>query len=412
MKILVLSNLYPPNAIGGYERLCFETACALSARNHQIYVLTSNYGGLSKDYPGQHIDRSLQLLADEHDIYNPYEALETEKKEINEKNINVLKQKLEAIQPDILFVWNLYFFDTSFLHAIQRMRCRAVFLLTDNWLMLCFNPTFWARYYKGVIQNSVPWKATVLEIIGKFQNWIHPHLFHIHAEAIFPSRFMKSLYGQSGFRFIDTGVIPHGVRLPSPADSAYRNRSGLVAMDSIRLLFAGRVVEVKGVHTILEALPKIIRSLPEKRIHLTILGDCRDRSFMQKVSALIDRHSLRENVRFQSMVMESELFAIFQDYDIFLFPSLYEPFSLTLIHALASGIPVVASNAGGNREIICHGRNGLLFSVGDVGGLSGAVLMLVEQPELRKTISEQARFESREYSFDNMLNGIENYLRR
>ena len=53
MRILVLSNLYPPNVVGGYERLCFEVTSALAASGHDMTVLTSRHGGKRDDYPGQ-----------------------------------------------------------------------------------------------------------------------------------------------------------------------------------------------------------------------------------------------------------------------------------------------------------------------------------------------------------------------
>ena len=53
MRILVLSNLYPPNVVGGYERLCFEVTAGLAAMGHEMVVLTSRYGGKVADYPGQ-----------------------------------------------------------------------------------------------------------------------------------------------------------------------------------------------------------------------------------------------------------------------------------------------------------------------------------------------------------------------
>ena len=74
---------------------------------------------------------------------------------------------------------------------------------------------------------------------------------------------MKSLYTQAGFKFRKTAVIPHGVRLMQREDGEYLDRMVPVKNGCIRLLFAGRVVEMKGVHTILEALPEIILGLPK-----------------------------------------------------------------------------------------------------------------------------------------------------
>jgi glycosyltransferase involved in cell wall biosynthesis len=264
MNILIVSNLYPPNVVGGYERLCFEVASALVDANHRISVLTSNYGGKLADYPGQDVDRSLRMLADTDDIYKGFSASESEKKAINDHNLAVLERKLAVVQPDVVFVWNLFFLDASFLSAIQSSGVRTVFLLTDNWLILFLKPAFWYRYFTGGVLASRSWPAVIRSALGNLWARMFPDNISIAGEAIFPSLFMQAFYAQAGCRFQKSVVIPHGVHLLSHEEDAYRNRLEAVEKGGIHLLFAGRVVEMKGVHTILEALPEIIQDC---RIH-------------------------------------------------------------------------------------------------------------------------------------------------
>jgi glycosyltransferase involved in cell wall biosynthesis len=411
MNILIISNLYPPNEVGGYERLCFGMASALADGNNGISVLTSGYGGLLEDFPGQKVERSLQLLADEKDIYNTYSASAARKKAVNLHNARVLERKLAEVRPDVLFVWNLFFLDRSFLQAIQDADCRTVFLLTDNWLILFLRPGFWYRYFTGDVLSSRSWTAAIRAGLGRLMARIRRKNLPVHGEAIFPSRFMQVFYDQAGFRFRRTAVIPHGVRLNKHEEGEYRDRTALVEKGWIRLLFAGRIVEMKGVHTILEALPEIIWGLPGSQIRLMVLGEARDREYMKKLEAMILRLNLGRMVEFQPTVQESDLFGVFQAHDIFLFPSLYEPFSLTLIHALASGIPVVASDVGGNKEIVFPGRTGLLFSKGDSRSLAKAVLDLAGKPNLRQAVAVEARKASRGFTFQTMVQQVEAYLR-
>lgn len=410
MNVLFISNLYPPNGVGGYERLCFDMASALTVENHRISVLTSNYGGRIEAYPAQNVDRSLQLLADTRDIYNVYSASEAQKNVINADNTAALERKLAEVRPDVIFVWNLFFFDPSFLYAIQAAGCRTVFLLTDNWLILFLRPAFWRRYFTMDILSSRSWKAQIRSVVGRLLARNHPENSHIHGEAIFPSRFMKALYTQAGFKFRETLVIPHGVSLLQHADAAYRDRMTFIETGWIRLLFAGRVVEMKGVHTILEAMPEISRRFPQIAVRLTILGDTQDRQYLKKIETIIHQLNLSGKIDFRPSVQEPDLFDLFQAHDIFLFPSLYEPFSLTLIHALAAGIPVVASDVGGNREIVFPGRTGLLFSKGNPRSLADAVYHIVNKPTLRYQMSMEARKLARNYSFQAMAQKVEAFL--
>ncbi len=410
MNILFISNLYPPNVVGGYERLCFDMASALAAGNHRVSVLTSNYGGRVENYSGQDVERSLRLLADGSDIYRSFSASGDERKAINAHNTTVLAHKLTDVKPDVLFVWNLFFFDRSLLHAIQTANCRTVFLLTDNWYILFLKPEFWYGYFIKEILSSHSWMPAIRAFFARLHSSVHLRSLSVNCRAIFPSRFMHELYIQAGFRFRGSVVIPHGVKLSLHHDSEYRDRLVPVAKSRLQLLFAGRVVEMKGVHTILEALPEIIRALPETDVRLTVLGDCRDGQYVKRLEGMIRRLDLGENVEFLAPIPVADLFGLFQDRDIFLFPSLYEPFSLTLIHAMAAGIPTVASDAGGNKEVVFPGRTGLLFSKGKPRSLARAVLNLVGNPTLCCTVSVGARKLAQEFSFQTMVQKIEAYL--
>lgn len=411
VNILFISNLYPPNVVGGYERLCFDMASALAAKNHDISVLTSNHGGLVENYSGQNVERSLRLLADERDIYKFFSASGVKKKEISAHNTTVLERKLAEVKPDVLFVWNLFFFDLSLLQTIQSACCRTVFLLTDNWFILFLRPDFWYQYFTREVLSSHSLTTAIRAVFTRLLSRMHSRDLSFNCKAIFPSRFMHELYFQAGFRFQDAVIIPHGIGLSQHQDGEFRDRPVPVEKGRLSLLFAGRVVEMKGAHTILEALPEIIRTLPGTEVRLALLGDNRDRQYLERLEGIIKRLDLEGNVEFLPPIPESELFCLFQNNDIFLFPSLYEPFSLTLIHAMASGIPVVASDVGGNKEIIFHGRTGLLFSKGDPKSLASAVLNLVGNPSLRRDLAVGARKMAREFTFQTMVQNVETYLR-
>ena len=62
MRVLFVSNLYPPNVVGGYEELCHEVASRFAARGHEVAVLTSCYGGRTQPIPGQVVHQSLRLI--------------------------------------------------------------------------------------------------------------------------------------------------------------------------------------------------------------------------------------------------------------------------------------------------------------------------------------------------------------
>jgi glycosyltransferase involved in cell wall biosynthesis len=221
---------------------------------------------------------------------------------------------------------------------------------------------------------------------------------------------MCDLYTEANIGFDSKSVIYHGVNLPDRPEGDFTNRTRPLQDQEIRLLIAGRIVEIKGVHLVIEALPLILRGLSDVKLKLTLQGDDRDRAYMSRLQARITQLDLGNKVEFAKSVPEDELFKLFQNHDIYLFPSLYEPFSLTLIHALSAGIPTVASNVGGNAEIVLHMQTGLLFPSSNIQKLAEAVIKLSTNGRLRQSISEKARKVAASYTFENMLDKVEQLL--
>jgi len=409
MRILFLSNLYPPNAVGGYERLCFEMASALAARQHEVAVLTSDHGGETADYPGQRIRRTWKLAVGKRAIYEPFEGSAAEKQAVDAHNIACLDEEMRAFAPDVLFVWNLFFLDTSLLRTIEKQRRPTVFLLTDNWMIVFLNAGFWHSYLtEHVLDGTHSWLRRLWLRMSRGGSSLSKPRFRLGGSAIFASRFMETLYRDAGITFSDSTVIYHGVTDSSAVPRVARDR--FLVRGEVRLLLAGRVVEVKGMHTAIDALPRIAARLPDRRILLTIVGDQGDPQYLQRLRDQIRRLDLDDRVRIQPPVVENELPALFSAHDIFLFPSLYEPFSLTLIHALRAGIPTVASDAGGNVEIVSDGRTGKVFRRADVRSLANQVVQLAHDDGLRAAVAEGGRRIAAEYTFSRMVDQVERYL--
>lgn len=410
MKLLFVSNLYPPNVVGGYERLCFEIAEALAARGHDVHVLTSHYGADKADYPRQTVHRSLKLFADDRNIYRPFTSSPEQCAEWSAHNVAELDRVLSEFRPDRIFVWNLYFFDASLLDAIKASGIIPVYLLTDNWLIAFLNPKFIEDYMRDRVFGGDPQhrSPTLLDRL-RIASGSLP--FRLPGNAIFASRFMQKLYTEAGFRFNGSEIVYHGVHLDPHAGFA-RARDQLRHTGKLRLLVAGRVVEIKGVHTAVEALPVIRAALPNLKVQLSIVGDSQDDTYLKRLNALAEEGGCSDAIEFLPPVASADLSALFDEHDIYLFPSLYEPFSLTLILGLHAGIPTVASDAGGNVEIIADDQTGLLFPRADAAALAECVRRLVEDPATRLRIAEGGAARAGQHEFSNMVTAIELALER
>jgi glycogen synthase len=419
MRILVLSNLYPPNAVGGYERLCHEVASGLVARGHALTVLTSRYGGEVAENSGQRILRELELLAGL-DIYAPFPGTVEDRAAVNTSNVQILRRVLDDVRPDVVFAWNLFFFDASLLAALEASDYRTVVMLTDNWLLVMHNPTFVRDFFRDIVHGAavfVPpppqaaWRAVAGRAKRRVQRMagIEPPL---EVEAIFGSYFMRDFYAAGGVRFRSHRVIHNGVKQAQRGTTRSPDRARLVLADTLRLLFAGRLVDLKGADTAVKALALLDpTALGVHRITLTIVGDGQDLVYMQNFAETISCSGRTADIDMRPIVAEAELPALFDAHDIYLFTSLYEPFSLTLIYALACGIPTIASRVGGNLEIIRDGKSGLLFRKGDASDLAGAIARLAENSVLRARLASEGQEVGRRFSLERMVSEVEQFLR-
>ncbi|WP_292045003.1 MULTISPECIES: glycosyltransferase family 4 protein [unclassified Brevundimonas] len=405
MKILIISNLYPPNVVGGYERLAFSVAEALAARGHDIHVLTSSYGGQVADYPGQSIQRSLRILADDHNIYHTPELSADERRRSNEHNVERFLSEISRIKPDVLFVWNLYFFDGSLIEAIEKCGVPASLFLTDNWLAVAQTPDRVGNYFENYVHGQKSFDTSVDLSGGDLRT--------IGASAIMGSDFIRTFYAACGYRFQSEATVHNGVAMGPETITPLRDRSALYSPGTLRILFAGRIVDIKGPEYCVRALKQVRTALgDEMQVELLIVGDVQDAPFFSRFEQLIASDTSGARIRIVPPVSEQDLPELWNTHDIYIFPSLYEPFSLTLILALAAGIPTVASDVCGNVEIVYHDRTGLTFRSRDEDDLAGKIVRLARDGKLRNRLSRRARTLARKFTFKRMIDQIEIALKR
>lgn len=401
MKILFVSNLYPPNVVGGYERLCGSVAASFAGRGHNVTVLTSCYGATVSRHEGQLVHQALRLLVGK-TIYSEFTGSDARRAAINRSNVTVTRQVIHSAQPDVIYCWNLYGVDHSLLETLVASGVPLVLMLTDNWFLNAKNPSFVEEYFRT---NVFSRQLSERPLMKMGTQSIMPF------DAIFGATFMRDLYIEGGLRFRHSAVVHNGVKQVFPRHARFRQRDETVHPGEINLLFAGRVVDIKGVHTAIEAIPALRHLCGARlRVRLTIVGDAHDQVYLDRLTATAARLGCEQDVVFLPQVAEDALFELFQSHDIYLFPSLYEPFSLTLILALAAGIPTVASRVGGNIEIVREGESGLLFERDDHEGLAQAVAKLVGDPNLRCRLAMKGREIAAGFTFDHMVNGMEAFI--
>lgn len=152
------------------------------------------------------------------------------------------------------------------------------------------------------------------------------------------------------------------------------------------VVFTGRLEWEKGVHTLIDALPRLRRRVPG--VHLVIAGrGSADTQLIEQVRA----KRLRRRVSFLGWLPEEQLHALVAAADAVVVPSLYEPFGIVALEAASVGAPLVVARTGGLAELVEDGVTGRTFEPGSSAGLSDALAQVLLDPQLAATLARAAR---------------------
>lgn len=185
------------------------------------------------------------------------------------------------------------------------------------------------------------------------------------------------MHTQYGLPFDKMAVIPNGVA--PPHDSAC-DREGLEALrlryapNGERLLFfVGRITHEKGVQTLVRAMPRVLAAYPNTR--LLVAG-----KNSQKLYPLAYELNVENNVDFLGYISNETRDCLYAVVDAAVFPSLYEPFGIVALEAMANNCNVIASDTGGLGEVVQHEVNGLTALPGDPLSVAWAIEQLFSNP--------------------------------
>jgi glycosyltransferase involved in cell wall biosynthesis len=406
MRILFLSNFFPPARPGGYTQWCHEVAERLAGRGHTIGVLTSCHELSSIGAPAseQNIYRLLHLEGDLA-YYRPLHFF-TQWKKQHRENLASLEQIVRDFAPDVLFVWGMWALSKALpARAEQLLPGRVVYYLSDYWpSAIDMHTTYWQSPTRRSLMQ--PPKRVLSKIAMSMlakEGQLTLNLEHV----ICVSARVRDLLVEAGLPIQDARVIYGGTdveRFQGVRERDYRS-------GHLRLLYAGQLVEHKGVHTAIEAMAKLVNERGLTQMHLTLVGSGHP-DYEAFLRDLVERAGLHDYVTLRKPVSKDEMPAILQQFDVLLFPSIYEePLARITQEAMAAGLVIVGTTTGGTEEILSDGKTGLTFAPGDADGLAEQVVRLIMDPDLRCRLAQAGRQTVLEnFTLDRMVNEIEAYL--
>lgn len=372
MKILLGSDTYPPD-VNGAARFTQRLANGLRGRGHEVHIVCPSDTGPMKvetqpDGVLVHRVRSVKWpLHEKFRICMPWHT---------RPEIAAL---LRALQPDVVHP-QAHFLVGRYL-TIEASKQGFPLLATNH-----FMPE------NLVDQVRIPRRAQRLAARLAWQDLarVFRRARIITAPTPRAVELLRTQAGLDGARAISCGIDADGY-------AAATARSD--ANDTLNVLFVGRLDQEKRVNELIDAFAALPAGINAR---LEIVGDGTLREQWKARAA-----KLGERVTFHGFISEDDLLAAYGRCDVFVMPGVAELQSLVTLEAMSAGKPVIAANAMALPHLVHSGRNGWLYTPGEVGELTMRLATLLQDAELRQRMGAQSREIVRAHSIERTLDAFE-----
>ena len=265
-----------------------------------------------------------------------------------------------------------------------------------------------ARRYRSPLVTTI--HATEF---GRHQGWVDKHpQSHIHGvekwianrsdRVIACSLFMREQISEifsvepERVTVIPNGIDPVDLPREDPAELD-RLRAAFAAPDQNLVLLIGRLVYEKGFQLALEAMPKVIEQVPNTRF--LVAGSGTHEAELHKQAEDL---GLMDHGTFLGWIGDDVLHSLYRISDLTVVPSIYEPFGLVALEAMASECPCIAADTGGLREVVPLEGAGLRFRASDPEHLAEAAIQVLSDEDLSRRMVEEGLAHIRLFDWDDV----------
>lgn len=404
MKILVISDSYPPHHGGGYELRCKDVIDSLLERGHRVHILSTrcptskcdlhpNESGIHRILYKKSQTKSLliQILHDFLDIF-------------------YLTRYMIKLQPDLIYLWHLGDLSNAIIPYFSKLNIPMIY--DEGGIGLIATARILKRglyfYQNEKDPNLKKWAKKLINATIKFLSigLIRPNAnWPVDMKLLFNCSTSLTYAYQNGVPIDNASVIHSGVDLQK---FSYKAQTKIG--DTVNILVPGRISPKKGT---IDALD-LFRKLKEKKIpvHLTIIGTNFSFTYYERIKQIISDLDMNSQIRLMPMVDREELINYYHANSICFFPS-YQKNGLSRVplEAMACGCVVISYGNEGSREIINNSETGFLVAEGGLGEAAIVIEKLRNDATLFKRISENARQKiEQDFSFSRYLDQVESFL--
>lgn len=296
--------------------------------------------------------------------------------------------KKEGVKPDIVHGLNCIPFGWRFNRMKKILDTKYAMSLHTSILPLKHG---YIKGFKNIIQNYefeklAKYLAKKVDLILPISSFIKEELL----EYDIPSTKIE--------------VIPQGIDLQLFSRSIKKD-TNIFPLKKINLLYIGRFSQMKG----LQYLIKACKLLKDNNIdfELKLIGGKNKDDDYENIISMIAKYKLNNKVKIIPPISQDKLLSFYQTADLFILPSIYEPMGKVILEAQAAGVPVIATKAGGVKDIFGN-KSGLLIPTKDSKSIFKTIINLSQKENLYHDMTKRGQDNARKYQWTNIASQYSN----
>ncbi|HEX4436018.1 MAG TPA: glycosyltransferase family 4 protein [Solirubrobacteraceae bacterium] len=382
MRILIVSNLFPPVTSGGYEVECGSVAEHLGHR-HEVLVLSSAPPGGLPEESG--VRRVLPFLGGDARGARqaPLAAL---------RGAAVARRALEW-SPDLVYAWNCAAIPQSTLRLLADTGVPVAFRVCEHWFGGLFT-------YDQFMRELLPARRGAARRVWAQGCRAFNRLPQLRLSPGRPLRTAISWNSRALEQKVDTPSflepVLEAIQHPVPSHGEIYERVERAPAPDPEIMFLGRVTAYKGLGVAVEALAKL-RAAGHPTATLVVVGP-EEPTYVAQIRELAGNLGVNEAISWRGQLSPEQSAAALSRAHALIVPSVWEePFGLVAIEGAMARVPVVAADVGGISEGLHAEEHALLFARGDSDGAAAALARVLEDPQ--GTAARVARARERSEAF-------------
>jgi glycosyltransferase involved in cell wall biosynthesis len=402
LRILICSSFFPPYYLGGAELIAYKQAKTLQQMGHDVRVFSGRLAGQwFRPHRVTHENRAFQITR----VSLSAQDISGTSWDVNSPDIrSEFCRALDDFTPDVVHFHNIVGLSMGMIDECYRRRIPTVMTLHDYW-GICFKNTFLKNNGNICKQGGLVCLDCREMLAGRLplpSPVRHAHLLLALRQVdrlITPSRYVAAQYAAHGIPSDKIMVIQNGIDVENFAPGQ-RSTAGLT------LGFIGHLGKHKGLDVLLHALSLMDAS----KVRLLVVGTGED---AEQLQTYCRERGLDPYVTFYGHVENHRIATIYHQIDVLVVPSVWpENSPVTITEAMASSIPVIASDVGGIGELVEDGVTGYLIPLGDSLAIVDRIGRFLARPELLRTMGERALAKIQAYPMQQQVERIVDVYRQ